>query len=112
MLHDYHTKRLKNDLPDLRSGYIVRVHQKIKEGDKERLQVFEGIIIKLSNGAGVNKTITVRKVVDGVGVEKIFPLHAPVVAKISVVKKTKVRRSKLYYLRDEKGGKIKLYEQV
>lgn len=104
-------KSLKNNLPELRSGYTVRIHQKIKEGDKERVQMFEGLIIKINSGNGVGKTITVRKVVDGIGVEKIFPLHSPNVVKIDVVKKMAVRRAKLYYLRDT-GKKIKLYEET
>lgn len=100
-----------SDIPELRSGYTVRVHQKIKEGDKERVQMFEGIVIKLGSGYGVDKTFTVRKVVDGVGVEKIFPLYSPNLAKIEVVKKSKVRRAKLYYLRGKLGKKFKLYEE-
>lgn len=95
----------------LKSGYTVRVHQKIREGDKERIQVFEGIIIKINSGSGVNKTITVRKVIDGIGVEKIFPLESPNIAKLEITKKSKVRRAKLYYLRGEEGKKVKLYEE-
>jgi large subunit ribosomal protein L19 len=97
-------------LTDLRSGYTVRVQQKIREGDKERLQAFEGLIIKISSGNGLSKTITVRKIVDGIGVEKIFPLGSPNIAKIDVVKKAKVRRAKLYYIRKKLGEKFKLYE--
>lgn len=100
----------KINLENLKSGLTVRVHQKIKEGDKERVQVFEGIVIKISSGAGVNKTITVRKIVDGVGVEKIFPIMSPNIIKIDHVKQMKVRRSKLFYLRD-KDRQHKLYEQ-
>jgi len=96
---------------ELRSGYTVRVHQKIREGDKERLQAFEGVIIKIGSGSGVSKTFTVRKVVDGVGVEKIFPLLSPNIAKIDIVKKSRVRRAKLYYLRKKLGEKFKLYEE-
>lgn len=98
-------------LPELRSGYTVRVHQKIREGDKERLQAFEGVVIKIGSGSGVSKTFTVRKVVDGVGVEKIFPVLSPNIAKIDVVKKSKVRRAKLYYLRGKLGKRFKLYEE-
>ncbi len=110
MIKQFEQKSLKTDLPELRSGYTVRVQQKIKEGDKERLQAFEGLIIKMSSGAGVNKTITVRKVVDGVGVEKILPIHSPNLASITVVKKSETRRAKLYYLRDAVGKRAKLNE--
>ena len=87
-------------LPTLRPGYLVRVHQKIKEGEKERVQVFEGIVIGLSSGNAVNKSVTVRKVVEGIGVEKIFPLASPNVVKIDIKKTFKVRRAKLGYMRD------------
>lgn len=104
-------KYLKKGIPELRSGYTVRVQQKIREGDKERLQAFEGIVIKIGSGEGLGKTITVRKVVDGVGVEKIFPIHSPNVAKIEVTKISAVRRAKLYYLRGKLGKRVKLYEE-
>lgn len=92
---------------DLRPGQTVRVHQKIKElnakGEaKERLQVFEGLIIAHKHGQEPGATITVRKFSDGIGVEKIFPIHSPLVAKVEVVKESKVRRAKLYFLRDQK----------
>ncbi len=93
-------------LPTLKSGLTVRVHQKIKEGDKQRVQIFEGLVIKISSGSGVSKTFTVRKVVDGVGVEKIFPVQSPNVSKIEVVRASKVRRAKLYYLRKNKSFKL------
>lgn len=101
---------LKSNVPDLRPGHTVRVYQKIKEGNKERLQVFEGLVIKVSSGHGVNKTFTVRKIVSGVGVEKIFPLHSNTIDKIEVVKKAKVRRAKLYYMRDLTGKGARLRE--
>lgn len=104
-------KRLLRKVPELRSGYTVKVHQKIKEGDKERVQIFEGLIICISAGFGSSKTFTVRKVVDGVGVEKIFPLHSPNISKIEVTVKSKVRRSRLYYISRAEGKKIKLYQQ-
>ena len=94
--------------PEIRSGDHVKVHQKIKEGDKERIQIFEGIVIAAKHGKGVSGTITVRKVVEGVGVERVFPIHSPLISKIEVVKSSKVRRSKLYYLRQAKGKKAKL----
>lgn len=96
---------------ELKSGMTVRVQQKIKEGDKERLQAFEGLVIKINAGFGVSKTFTVRKVVDGVGVEKIFPFHSPNIAKIDLVKRSKVRRAKLYYLREKLGSSFKLYDE-
>lgn len=95
-------------LPQIRPGDTVRVHQKIKEGDKDRIQVFEGVVIAAKHGKGVVATITVRKVVEQVGVERIFPIHAPFISKIEVVASGKVRRSKLYYLREAKGKKGKL----
>lgn len=95
-------------MPEIMPGASVKVHQKIKEGDKERIQIFEGIVIARKHGKGVSSTITVRKVVEGVGVERIFPVHSPAIAKIEVVKTGKVRRAKLYYLRTAKGKKAKL----
>ena len=95
-------------MPEIKSGCTVKVHQKIKEGDKERIQIFEGIVIARKHGQGINSTITVRKVTDGIGVERIFPVHSPSIEKIEVVKKGKVRRSKLYYLRTAKGKKARL----
>ena len=90
----------KTARPEIRPGYTVKVHQKIKEGDKERIQVFEGMVIARHGGNNINATFMVRKISDGVGVERIFPLHSPTIAKIEVAKKAKVRRAKLYYLRD------------
>ncbi len=101
-------KDQEKDLPDIRPGYTIKVHQKIKEGDKERIQIFEGLVIAKKHGRGVFATITVRKVIDGIGVERIFPLHSPSVAKMEVVKAGKVRRSKLYFLRTAKGKRAKL----
>lgn len=101
------TAQLKQ-MPVIRPGDTVRVHQKIKEGGKERIQVFEGVVIAAKHGKGINGTITVRKVVDGVGVERIFPIHAPSLAKIEVVSSAKVRRAKLYYLRTMGSKKAKL----
>ena len=101
-------KDQQKELPELRSGDTIKVHQKIKEGDKERIQIFEGIIIAKKHGKSIPATMTVRKVVDGIGVERIFPIHSPSLAKIEVIKHGKVRRSKLYYLRTAKGKKAKL----
>ena len=101
IIKNFTKNQLQKDLPDIRPGQTIRVHQRIKEGDKERVQVFEGIVIGRSNGKGVTGTFTVRKVSDGIGVEKIFPLHMPSIEKIEIVKTAKVRHAKLYYLRDK-----------
>jgi large subunit ribosomal protein L19 len=90
--------QLKTDLPSFKSGDTINVHVKVKEGDKERIQEFQGIVIG-QRGSGVNATFTVRKISDGVGVERIFPLHSPRIAKIERVKEGKVRRSKIFYVR-------------
>ena len=100
---------LKEDLPSFSSGDTVKVNVKVSEGNRERIQTFEGVIIAV-NGVGVNKTITVRKLSFGVGVERIFPVHAPIVDSIEVIRKGKVRRSKLYYLRDRVGKSAKIQE--
>ena len=90
-------------VPVLRSGYQVRVHQKIKEGEKERVQIFEGLVIALNAGHGASKTFKVRKVVEGIGVEKTFPVYSPNIVKIEVKKTFKARRAKLMYLRGAEG---------
>ncbi len=105
--NELNASKVKKNLPDIKPGNTVVVHQKIKEGEKERTQKFEGIVIARKGGKGLSATITVRKISEGVGVEKIFPLHSPTITKIDVLKKAKVRRSKLYYLR---GYKKKLKE--
>jgi large subunit ribosomal protein L19 len=102
-------KELRTDLPDFQVGDTVRVHVKIKEGDKERIQVFEGIIIARKNG-DLRSTFTVRKTSFGQGVERIFPLHSPVLEKIEVVRRGKVRRAKLYYLRTLRGKAARIKE--
>ena len=104
-------EQLKNKIPELRIGNTVRVHVRIKEGNKERIQVFEGIIIK-KQGGGVNQTFTVRKISYGVGVEKTFLVHSPLVEKVEVVRVGKARRAKLYYLRDRVGKASKTKELV
>jgi large subunit ribosomal protein L19 len=103
---------LKKDLPMIKQGDFVKVFQRIKEikdgKTKERIQVFEGQVLAVKHGRGINSTITVRKIIDGIGVEKIFPIHSPIIEKIEIVKQTKTRRAKLYYLRRAKGKKAKL----
>ena len=104
-------QQLKSDLPALKIGDTVKVHAKIKEGNRERIQVFEGIIIAKKH-AGVNQTVTVRRISYGVGVEKTFPVHSPNVAKFEVVRNGKVRRAKLYYLRGRVGKAAKVAEKI
>ena len=104
-------EQLKNKIPELKVGNTVRVHVRIKEGNKERIQVFEGIIIK-KQGGGVNATFTVRKISYGVGVEKTFLIHSPLVEKVEVVRVGKARRAKLYYLRERTGKASKTKEMV
>lgn len=111
MINEFEKKLIKSNTPLLKSGQTLRVHQKIREGDKERVQIFEGMVIKVGGSSTFNRTFTVRKVVDGIGVEKIFPLHSPNIVKIDVVKTAKVRRAKLYYIRGKEGQKIRLYEE-
>ena len=100
-------QQMKTNLPEFRSGDTVRVHVKIKEGDKERIQVFEGVVISRRH-AGSHSTFTVRKISFGHGVERIFPLHSPIVDRIDVVRSGRVRRAKLYYLRALRGRAARL----
>lgn len=98
---------MKEDLPEFNIGDTVRVHVKIKEGNRERIQVFEGFVLKRQNG-GISETFTVRRIASGVGVEKTFPLHSPWVEKIEVVRKGRVRRAKLNYMRGRTGKSAKI----
>lgn len=100
----------KKDLPQFGPGDTVRVHVKVIEGNRERIQVFEGTVIKI-RGEGLSKTFTVRRISFGVGVERTFPLHSPKIAKIEVVRKGKVRRARLFYLRELTGKKAKVKEK-
>ena len=104
-------EQLKSKVPELRIGDTVRVHVRIKEGNKERIQVFEGIIIK-KQGGGVNATFTVRRISYGVGVEKTFLVHSPLMEKVEVVRVGKAKRAKLFYLRDRVGKAAKTKEQI
>jgi len=101
---------LRSDVPDFRTGDTVRVNVRVREGDKERIQAFEGVCIARKHG-GVNETFTVRKISGGVGVERIFPLHSPMVASIDVVRRGRVRRAKLYYLRNLRGKAARIKER-
>ena len=104
-------EQLKAKIPELKVGDTVKVHQRIKEGNRERIQVFEGIIIK-KQGGGVNATFTVRRIASGVGVEKTFLVHSPLMEKVELVRVGKARRAKLYYLRDRVGKAAKTKEQI
>ena len=104
-------QQLKSDLPALKIGDTVKVHVRIKEGDKSRTQVFEGTVIAKKHG-GISETFTVRRVAHGCGIERVFPLHSPVVDRVEVIRKGKVRRAKLYYLRDRVGKAAKVKEQI
>ena len=105
------TKSQIKEMPAVDVGDTVKVHVKVKEGARERIQVYEGIVIAKKHG-GIDESITVRRISYGVGVEKVFPLHAPAVEKIELVRKGKVRRAKLYYLRDRVGKGAKLKEKL
>ncbi len=100
---------LRTDMPEFKAGDTIVVHYKVKEGDKERVQLFEGVVIRV-NGGGVSKTFTVRKISSGIGVERIIPVNSPMIEKIEVKRIGKVRRSKLYYLRGLSGKKARIKE--
>ncbi|MGN8645019.1 50S ribosomal protein L19 [Gracilibacillus sp. HCP3S3_G5_1] len=101
--------QLRTDLPEFRAGDTVKVHVKVVEGNRERIQVFEGVVIKRQNG-GISETFTVRKISYGVGVERTFPVHSPRLEKIEVTRRGKVRRAKLYYLRNLRGKAARIKE--
>ena len=109
-LEQLEAEQSKKEVADLRPGETVRVHVKVVEGEKERTQVFEGIVIRIS-GKGNRATFTVRKISYGIGVERIFPFHSPRVDKVEVVSRGKVRRAKLYYLRERSGKGARLHEE-
>ncbi|MCX7924551.1 MAG: 50S ribosomal protein L19 [Fimbriimonadales bacterium] len=111
VLQEVEKPYLKSEVPEFRPGDTVRVHVRVVEGGKERIQIFEGVVIARKN-RGIADTITVRKVSYGVGVERTFPIHSPMVAKIEVVRKGKVRRAKLYYLRNLSGKAARLKEDM
>ena len=109
LIEAFTNEQLKAELPLVRIGDTVRVHNRIKEGNRERIQMFEGTVIA-KHGGGISETFTVRRISYGVGVEKTFPLHSPNVDKVEVVRHGKVRRAKLYYLRDRVGKSAKIKE--
>ena len=102
---------MKEELPEAQVGDTVRVHVRIKEGSRERIQVFEGTVIARKHG-GIGETITVRRISYGVGCEKVFPVHSPSIVSVTTVRRGKVRRAKLYYLRDRVGKKAKVKERL
>ncbi len=102
--------QIREEVPSFKAGDTVSVGVKVIEGEKSRIQIFKGIVIAISSGEGASKTFTVRKISNGVGVERIFPLHSPNLDSIEILKRGKVRRAKLYYLRDRKGRAAKVKE--
>lgn len=110
LIQEITKKQLRDDIPDFRPGDNVRVHAKIVEGERERIQLFEGVVIK-RHGVGISATYTVRKISNGVGVERTFPLHSPRVEKIEVTRHGQVRRAKLYYLRALRGKAARIREK-
>ncbi|MBT3250573.1 MAG: 50S ribosomal protein L19 [Candidatus Marinimicrobia bacterium] len=103
---------LKSDIPEFRSGDTVAIGVTVREGNRTRIQMYEGVVIAISSGGGIDKTFTVRKISNGIGVERIFPLHSPNIDSIKVIKQGKVRRAKLYYLRDRKGKASRIKERL
>jgi large subunit ribosomal protein L19 len=110
VLQDIEKQQLRSDIPDVGPGDTVRVMVRVKEGEKERIQPFEGVCIA-RKGGGLRETLTVRKVSGGVGVERIFPIHSPSIAEFKVLRRGKVRRAKLYYLRSLRGKKARIKEE-
>lgn len=109
-LQEVEKEYLRTDLPDFRAGDTVRVHVKVAEGDKERIQIFQGVVIR-RRGSGTRASFAVRKVSAGIGVERVFPLHSPVIDTIEVVRRGRVRRAKLYYLRGLRGKAARIEER-
>ncbi len=109
-IREIQKEQLRKSVPDFGPGDTVRVHYKIKEGDKERVQIFQGTVLQ-RRGEGISHTFTVRKISNGIGVERIFPLHSPFIQNIDVVRKGRVRRAKLFYLRQRKGKATRIAEK-
>ena len=110
IMQKFEAQHMRDDLPEFQSGDTVRVHYKVIEGNKERVQMFEGVVIA-RKGGGSSETFTVRKVSNGVGVERIFPIHTPKLVSLDVIRRGKVRRAKLYYLRKKKGKAARIKEK-
>ncbi|MBT3168714.1 MAG: 50S ribosomal protein L19 [Candidatus Cloacimonetes bacterium] len=110
IIHEIGKEQLRTDHPDFNVGDTVKIHYRIKEGSKERIQIFQGIIIR-KRGAQISKTFTVRKISNGIGVERIFPTHSPLIKQIDVVRFGRVRRAKLFYLRKAKGKAARVKEK-
>ena len=111
LIKELNKERLETEVTPVKVGDTVRMHVKVKEGSRERIQVFEGTVIAKKHG-GINETFTVRRISYGVGVEKVFPLYSPVIEKVETIRKGKVRRAKLYYLRDRVGKAAKVKEKL
>ena len=111
ILRAIEAEQMRNDLPNFNVGDNVKLHVKVKEGNRERIQMFEGTVIKRQNG-GLRETFTVRRVAHGCGIERVFPLHSPTVEKVEIVREGKVRRAKLYYLRDRVGKAAKVKSKI
>lgn len=109
-LQDLESEYLRSDIPDFRSGDTVKVHVKVREGDKERIQVFQGVVIS-RRGHGTSESFTVRKMSGGIGVERVFPLNSPIIDRIEVLRRGRVRRAKLYYLRGLRGKAARIEER-
>ncbi len=110
MIKQFEQKMMRNDIPDFKPGDTVAVHVKVREGNKQRIQIFQGLVIGRSNGSA-NETFTVRKISEGVGVERIFPIHSPIIDTIKVVRRGRVRRAKLYYIREKIGKAARIREK-
>ncbi len=111
VIRDFEEGKLKKDIPEFSPGDTVQVHVKVIEGEKERIQIFQGVVIMKRRG-GLKSTFTVRKISSGIGVERIFPLHSPIIDKIKVMRRGKVSRAKLYYLRRKRGKAARIKEKI
>jgi len=109
LIQEVTQEQLRSGIPEFRAGDSIKVHVRLKEGDKERIQVFEGLVIARKHG-GISETVTVRKISSGIGVERVFPLHSPSIAKIEVSRRGRVRRAKLYYIRGLRGKAARIKE--
>lgn len=101
LIAEFTKSQLRSDMPAIRPGDTVKVFQRVKEGNKERVQSFEGLVIARKHGRGISATVTVRKAAGGIGIERVFPIHSPTIQKIEILKRSKVRRAKLYYIREK-----------